>query len=356
MAGSGTQRIEATGRRVSVAPEVDRRVGDLAATQHGVVARRQLLALGLSGDAVDVRARRGWLRPVHRGVYAVGREDLVDRGRWMAAVLASGARVWLPASTRTVEQRQPAFSGSASWTGDDAPGPVVLLSHHSAAALHGLLPARDRRAVEITTASSRKPRPGIRSHRSRQVDGAATVRDGIPCTTVARTLVDVAASGNAAAFERAWSSAASRRLLRRAEVERELSSSPSRAGAAAVREAFAADTDYLAQPTRSRLERDALRLCRDFGLPRPYANRLLRLDDRTVEADLLWPDARLVVEIDGDATHEHASARRNDRERDLVLDRAGWRTLRIAESELLLDRVGTAERLRQALAPRAPPL
>lgn len=310
--------------RRTIAPAVDRRIGDLAARQHRVVSRRQLGGLGLSDDAIDARMNRGWLRPVYRGVFAVGCHGLDDRGGWMAAVLAAG------------------------------PHAAALLSHGSAAALHGLLPPRGRQAVEITVAESRRSRPSLRVHRSRVLAYAATVRDGIPCTTVARTLVDVAATGNEIAFERAWSSAASLRQLRPAEVERELGAAPRRAGSALVREALAKDFGYLAQRSRSGYERAALRLCRDFGLPRPHANRLVRIGDRTFEADLLWPGPRLIVEVDGDGTHAHAVARRNDRDRDLVLQLAGWRTIRVGEADLVVDRAATAARLRAAL--EQPPL
>lgn len=316
--------------RRTVMPEIDRRVGDLASRQHGVVGREQLREIGFSRDAIQARVRRGWLRPVHRGVYAVGHTLLEDRGRWMAAVLAVGQRASGPIDP-----------------GSDRP---VLLSHRSAAALHGLLPARDHSAVELTTAFSHSPRAGIRSHRSRHVEGAGTWRDGIPCTTVARTLVDIAGTGNAAAFDRSWSAAASLRVLRGDEIERELQSAPYRPGVVVVQAALQKDFGYLTQRTRSDLERSALRLCRDFGLPRPESNRLVRVDGRTFEADLLWPEARLIVEVDGDRAHRSAVARRRDRERDLTLQLAGWRTIRIGEGELIENPARIAERLRTALA------
>lgn len=312
---------------LTVPAETDRAVGDLAGRQHGVVARRQLLENGLSGDAVAFRIAHGWLRPVHRGVYAVGRETLDDRGRWMAAVLALGG-------------------------GDEAR--MTLLSHRSAAALFGLLPTQDRRAVQVTTAFSRTSRPGVRSHRSRRIGEIGTQRDGIPCTTVARTLVDLAGAGNAEAFERAWSAGASRRLLRPRQIEREVRAAPYRRGVGLVREALARDRRYLGQRTRSELERIGLRMFQDFGLPRPYANRLLQIGGQTFEADLLWPEARLVVEVDGDETHGNAVARRSDRQRDLVLQLAGWRTIRIGWSELTGEQSAVAEQLHAALA--QPPL
>lgn len=332
MSVSGAPPNRSTHEVRTVPIAVDRRIGDLAGRQHRVVSRRQLRDLGVSDRAIDARMRRGWLRPVHRGVFAVGCDRLDDRGRWLAAVLAAAALETTGRKTAS----------------------AVLLSHGSAAALHGLLRPRDRDAVEVTTAEGRKSRRGIRFHRSQLLVGAATIRDGIPCTTVARTLVDIAATGNDAAFERAWSSAASRRQLRLAEIDRELRSAPRRAGTALVRAALAADFGYLGQLSRSGLERAALKLCRDFGLPRPHANRSLRIGDEAFEADLLWPEPRLIVEVDGDETHGHVVARRNDRGRDLALQLAGWRTIRIGEVELTVKRAVTAARLKAAL--EQPPL
>jgi len=127
---------------------------ELAERQHGVVARRQL---ALSAAAVKHALATGRLHEIHRGVYAVGHRRLTQRGRWMAAVLAGG--------------------------------PGAVLSHRSAAALHGI---RRSDAVEVTVAGRRR-RPGICMHRARLEPDEITVCDGIPCTTVARTLLDLAA-------------------------------------------------------------------------------------------------------------------------------------------------------------------
>lgn len=322
----------------SIPAAVDRRIGDLAAHQHGVIGRPQLEAMGLSRSAILSRMQRGWLRPVHRGVYAVGHDRLTDRGRWLAGVLAGGGTV-----------------------GSDAAGPSLgarhgaVLSHRSAAALHGLM-ARDRGTTEITTTTSRRSRPSLRVHRTGSIERSTTVREGIPCTTVARTLIDIAATENDVAAERAWSTAASRNLIRRRDIEYELGRG-ARPGTAFVRAAFEQDFGFLAQRTRSDLERDALRFCRDFGLPRPSANRLIRVGDLWFEADLLWAESRLIVEVDGDGPHGHAAARRADRRRDETLQLAGWRTVRIGRRELSTgDRAATAARLSAALAqPRLRP-
>ncbi|MBF6619395.1 MAG: type IV toxin-antitoxin system AbiEi family antitoxin domain-containing protein [Patulibacter sp.] len=337
----------------SILEAVDRQVGDLASRQHGIVSRSQLSAVGLTRGAIETRIRHGWLRRIHRGVYSVGHTDISQHGRWMAAVLASGgegARLVTPdagggAPPGDVSTSRPSLAAAHKHQ--------AVLSHRSAAALHGLL-TRDRGVPEITTTCARPERRGLRVHRSLTLDGSITVRDGIPCTTVARTLIDIAGTGNERAAQRTWATAASRGLIRRAELERELRTAANRPGTAIVRNAYAQDFGYLSQRTRSGNERDALRLCRDFGLPRPNANRLLQVGTEHVEADLLWPEARLIVEVDGDRTHGHAVARRVDRERDLRLQLAGWRTIRIGEDELAHHPRQTAELIRSALT--QPPL
>src|SRR5256885_7701754 len=145
---------------------------ELAENQHGVVTRAQLLALGLSTDAIRNRTQRGRLYPIHRGVYAVGRPQLTLQGWWMAAVLACGN--------------------------------AALLSHESAAQLWGIrkpgnpsmggIRERSPSQIDVSvpgTASRR--RNGIRTHRCSQLPHTdQTRRDRIPVTTPPRTLIDLA--------------------------------------------------------------------------------------------------------------------------------------------------------------------
>src|SRR3954454_3168618 len=132
-------------------------VHESAERQHGVVERQQLVDLGIAERTIARWLAAGRLHEVHRGVYAVGHRRLTQRGRWMAAVLAAG--------------------------------PGTVLSHRPAAALWGL---RKSDAVEVTTLR-RIRRPGIRAHQWSLPADERTTRDGIPVTTVARTLLDLAA-------------------------------------------------------------------------------------------------------------------------------------------------------------------
>lgn len=319
-------RNDALGKITTMRPrtpsaELDVRIADLATRQHGVVAHRQLVALGASRRAIQVRLEHGGLQPLHRGVYAAGHVDLSLRGRRLAAVLAGGPE-------------------------------GAFLSHASAAMLHGLLP--DRREVpEISVRSPRRRRPGLIVHRTSSLDGATTTRQRIPCTTVSRTLIDLAGSSTDEATRRAWSSAASLRLIRPAALRDELERN--RPGSRLVRQLLDEHDGYLTQRTRSALERDALRLCREAGLPRPLANRLLQIGGRVYEADLLWPGPRLIVEIDG-GTHANAVARGADGRRDTDLQLAGWRTCRLNANDLARHRTTTASRIRGLLSqPALPP-
>src|SRR3954469_24186100 len=138
----------------------DALIAALADRQHGVVARRQLVALGLSARAIEHRLERGRLHLLHRGVYAVGHRVLSQRGWWMAAVLAAG--------------------------------PGAVLSHRSAAALWGIRPTA-RARIEVTTPKRLHSRPGLHAHCAVLPPDEMTTYQGIPVTTAPRTLLDLAA-------------------------------------------------------------------------------------------------------------------------------------------------------------------
>jgi predicted transcriptional regulator of viral defense system len=142
-------------------PPRDVTLARLAARQHGVVSLTQLQALGLSADAVRKRAASGRLHRVHRGVYAVGQPRLTRHGRWMAAVLACS--------------------------------PDARLSHRDAAFLWDLR-ADNRASIDVSVPRpSARPKRGIEVHTSISLTAAdVTEHHGIPSTTVARTLLDLA--------------------------------------------------------------------------------------------------------------------------------------------------------------------
>jgi hypothetical protein len=223
-----------------------------------------------------------------------------------------------------------------------------VVSHRSAATLLGMLPPSPG-AVHVTTAFPVRPRPGLVLHRSTSLRMTATTRDGLPCTAVPRTLVDLAASNGPRAAERAWSTLSSRRVLRPRTIEHELRQHRDRPGTPVVRQLLERHRAVLMGRTRSELERAALRMCARFELPPPESNALLDVDGTVYEADLLWRSAALVAELDDWGTHGHAGAFRSDRARDFALTLNGYTTVRLVWDDLTIDGARTAARLSRLL-------
>jgi hypothetical protein len=292
--------------------KVRSRVTEVAERQHGVVTRAQLLDLGVSAAAIDWRLARGTLRPVFRGVYAPGHAALRDEGRWLAATLAYG--------------------------------PGAVLSHMSAAHLWGMRIGRDKN-IHVTTSVRNKSRPGLVVHHSRMLTGADVTRErGIAVTTSARTLVDLAA---VLSYRELRTLADHGVRLDAAAVRRAQARAGSRRGSRAIAHLLGDG----GLRTRSGLERQLLALCGAAGLPRPLINA--RIVGR--ERDAAWPQARVVVEVDGHAFHAPRGAREDDHERDAELVLAGWRVLRFTDTQLEADPGQIAQRIAALLADTASP-
>jgi len=293
----------------------DRGVALLAGAQHGVVSRRQLFVLGLGRGAIFHRLARGRLHEVHRGVYAVGHPLLSDRGRWMAAVLAGP--------------------------------PGTFLSHRSAAALWEIRSHRGGRA-EVTCRQRMHGAPGIVRHRALLPEDEVTRVDRIPVTTVARTILDLAAVLDCRRVERALNETEVRGLggdLALADLVRRY---PGRRGIACIRGLVQAGAGVAL--TRSELEERFLALVSDHGLPQPLVNAGLFAGGRWYEADSLWREQRLVVELDGRAVHATRSAFERDRARDRALQVAGWRVVRVTWRQLDSEPEAVVADLRRLLA------
>ncbi len=293
---------------------VDRAVADLAARQHGVVGRRQLRALGLGDDAIDHRHAAGRLHRIHRGVYAVGHAVISQEGRWAAAVLAAG---------------------------DGA-----VLSHASAGELWELLETAPRR-VEVI-APRQVAHPAIRAHLGRLAPDEVSECRGIPVTTVARTLLDLAGELPVHRLERAAEEAERRRLTGGAGLDVLLDRHPGRKGAAALRRI--AESGRLDRVTRSDLEARFLSLLDAAGLPKPRVNMRVRAGGRAYELDCAWPHARVAVELDGHAYHSTRAAFERDRARDRALQAAGWRVIRVTWRQLRDEPEAVLADLRRLLA------
>lgn len=269
----------------------DRAVAALASRQHGVLSRDQLRQLGLSVGGIEGRLERGTLHRLHRGVYAVGHPKVPLEARWMAAVLAGG--------------------------------PGAVLSHRTAAALWGVH-QQSAGPIDVTAADKRRPRPGLRFHRTALPPDEVTVRDGIPVTSVPRTLLDLASVVAPDRLERAVHEAEVLRLTDRLSLPDLMARHPGRPGAADLSRALATPP----QITRRELEHRFLHLLIQHEIDPPRTNALVTVDARTFEVDCLWERQRLVVELDGNAVHSTARAFERDRERDRLLMLAGWRVAR----------------------------
>jgi very-short-patch-repair endonuclease len=273
----------------------DARIGALAAGQHGVAARWQLVELGLGRRAIGHRLACGRLHEVHRGVYAVGHRVLSRDGRWLAAVLAVG--------------------------------PDAVLSHRSAAALWRVRQT-SRARVEVTVPRRLRSRPGIEVHRAQLAADEVTVEHSIPVTTVARTLLDLAAVLRARHLERAVNEAEVLQLADATSLTALVDRYPRRRGVPAIRQILAAGVGWV---TRSELERDFHAFVAEHQLPHPIFNARV---EPVGEVDVVWPEAQLIVELDGRATHGTAAAFERDRERDRTLQANGWRVVRITWRQL----------------------
>ena len=293
---TGEITIPATLVPQSCSRSIDRAIAHLAGSQHGVVALRQLVDIGLGARAVRARVAAGRLHRIHRGVYSVGHASLGPRAGWIAAVLACG--------------------------------PGAVLSHRSAAALHDLRASASMRVeVLVPRRRSSSPRGVVVRTSSRLAAADVVVVDGIRCTSVARTLLDLAAVLDDDAVEHACDRAEQLRLFDLRAIEEVLARNPGARGSVTLRRVVARLRPG-GPRTRSELERRFLAICRTHRLPQPVVNAWIEFDDAGVSPDFLWRSERLIVETDGGETHDTRHAFEADRRRDQLLAAAGYTTLR----------------------------
>lgn len=205
---------------------------EAAAGRHWVMSVAELRALGMSDDRILRDARDGRLHRRFEGVYAVGRPDLTFEGHCRAALLACG--------------------------------PGSAISHVSAARLWGIRSSAG--AIHVSVPRSRAGHPGLRTHRPRSLSLDDVVeRDGLRRTSVARTLLDLAASSSLERVERDLHEARVQRVVDHRAVLAVLETHPGHRGRRRLGAALASEV----APTRSGLEAAFLALCRRAGLRRP---------------------------------------------------------------------------------------
>jgi hypothetical protein len=216
-----------------------------------------------------------------------------------------------------------------------AAGPKATLSHRSAAQLWGLLP-ESTIATEVTRPGYFRPRSKIKCHKSLLPPDELTRIDGIPATSLSRTLFDLASVGSRRQVEKAFNEAEVRELTDTLSVNDLLGRYPGRHGSVVLR-AILSEEEQAWGITREELEERFTAVLGASDLPRPRRNVDLAVDGRFFEVDCLWPERRLVIELDGRATHGTAHAFEQDREKDRLLLADGWRVIRITWRQLRDD-------------------
>ena len=304
----------APGDESDVVREVDLRIAAVAARQLGVIARRQLLRLGLSGRAIDQRIAAGKLHPLFRGVYLVGHAVPPFGAREMGAVLACG------------------------------PGSAV--SHVSAGALFEWV-ENDGGAVDISVPNrSRRQRDGIRVHRPTTLgpEDIGLFDKTIPITSPIRTVIDLASVLEYRPLERAVHEAMAQRVVTRDQIAQRLNG---QRGAAHLATIIAVDGGLTL--TRSEAEELFLAIIRAAGLPQPQVNAKLH----GYKVDFYWPEFELVVEIDSGRWHGKPEALERDHRKNAHLRGKGYDVIRYMYSQLQRDRdFVVAELARRTAAPR----
>lgn len=272
------------------------RAWELARRQHGVVARGQLLGLGFTPKAVVHRVKTGRLHPLRRGVYAVGRPQITQEGRWMAAVLACG---------------------------DGA-----MLSHRSAAALWGFGDEHPD-YVEISVRRHHKVRrPGLRVHdRAGLWDRDIGAHCGIPVTQPVRTFLDLATVAGPKTVERAINEADKLDVIDADALRRSLDDYPGQPGVRSLRRILDEHTFRLSDDELERLFRP---IAAAAGLPVPLTKQMVN----GFEVDFFWPDLGLVVETDGWRYHRTPSAQTRDALRFQTHTAAGLTPLRFSHHQV----------------------
>lgn len=288
----------------------ERRLAELADRQYGVISRRQLLAEGLSLRSIGRRVEAGRLHCLHRCVYAFGAPRVSLRGEWMAAVLACGDK--------------------------------ALLSHQSAAMLWGLMRPR-RGSVDVSAAAGRR-RHGIVVHECGITDADRAARAGIPVTTAARTLFDLAEVVDERQLEFAFEEADRLELLEIRALEEVCTRCPGRRALRPVRQLI--DAALLPIDTQSWLEERVLELCRNHDLPTPETGA--RVLGR--EVDALWRGQKLIVEADSWLHHGGRQSFEDDRARDAEMQVHGFHVLRLTSRRIDREAEAIAKQIRRLLA------
>jgi very-short-patch-repair endonuclease len=274
--------------------------------QHGVVSSGQVARAGLGAQWIRNRIRSGWLRRLHRGAYLVGPLES-EHSRHMAAALVTGG----------------------------------VVSSYPAAVLWDWRPPAEG-PVDVVVPRKIRNRPGIRIHIATLHPSDISRRHGIPVTSAARTLLDLAANSPAGELAEVIDEAYLQRRVSAHSLSEQFRRYPAHRGRAALQKAMQLDSKL----TRFKAERLMLALVRKARLPEPETN----VHIGPWEADLPWRDRHLVVEFDSYAFHSSRSSFERDRRKDRELQALGYTVLRFTWRELTEEREAVVAAISRALA------
>ena len=284
--------------------DADRRMAQLASTQHGLAGRDQLLARGMTPAMVKSRLSAGRLELVHRGVYRVGGAPRSAAQAGLAACLAIGG--------------------------------TVAVSHRGAARPWGVdLP--EEPPVEVSVATTRSVRlPRVVVHRSIDLSPSCVVRrDGVPVTDPMRLLVDLGAVVAPWVVEAALDHLVGRKVVSVAGVQATLDdlAARGRSGCGVLRDILDRRSGVGMTMSQSQLEARFMQLCRRSGLPTPQFQYPV-VGGRRRRIDFAFPARRVAIEVDGYEFHSRHQVFEDDRVRANALELAGWTVLRFTWTQI----------------------
>jgi hypothetical protein len=275
---------------------LEKQMARVAGRQHGVISRDQLLELGLGEDGIDYRLRTGRLLRIHCSVYALGHQNRSRETVWMAAVLRGGQ--------------------------------AAVLSHRPAGAAWAIGSSAGR--VEVTVPRQLRPHRHILFHHSVLPADERTTHNGIPITTVPRTILDLATALDVRGIEKAINEAEIKRLWDELSLHDLLHRYPRRRGTRNLRAALHKRGEG-ATATKSDLEELFVAFADRVGLPRPETNGYVE----GIEVDCVWRPQRVIIEVDSWEIHRTRAAFERDREKSRILQAAGWRCVPVTYLQLM---------------------
>lgn len=294
----------------------DKAVTQIAGGQRNLIGTEQLFECGLGKDAVARRVRAGWLRLVFQGVYSVGSGELPPLALEFGALMSCGKG--------------------------------ALVSHRSAAFVWGMRKNPPPEVEVSVVGLGCRSRKGMRLHRIRALDKRDLRRhEGLWVSSPARVVLEIAAVGSRDELVDVIDQGLALRRFTARDLKDVLARNRGRRGAARMAEILGDETAMAI--SRSRAEKALLRLIRDARLPMPETN----VKFGRFEADFVWHQERVIVELDSPTFHSGPGAVERDREKDFLFRGAGFDVLRPTRRHVVYEPTRVLVLLARALARRA---